>query len=403
MPNRDYRDVTAASDEELVSCARTGDRSAFAELVERHQRMLLRLCERSLGDRDLAEDVVQEAVLQALLGLDALKRPAQFGPWLAGIGLNLSRRWLRARPGDSLSLEGLLGGQQLDLPADALGTPDPAWVAEERELASRVRKAVDILPPGQRKAVVLFHLLGMTHVEVAAALGIQVGAVKTRLHKGREHLRRDLWTLWGEMQPMTTSATTPGYVDMQVFDIRRIVPKEQVSVARNVVLLQETGDQPRILGIWMGQFEAEMILILLSDVQIPRPLTFTFAISLLEAAGGQLCEVRVNKLVEKTFFAETVITGPDGRERIVDSRPRYAIALALTRGVPIRVAEEVMREAAHASSAAANTDMPVDGTHVLGKADISKEMEDRRIQRDAEMERAAAEFEKRRASGQTSG
>ena len=89
MPECDYGRMQAAgrvpSDEVLVARARSGDRQAFADLVVRHQRMLLMLCERSLGDTALADDAAQEAILQAMLGLDSLRRPAQFAAWLAGV------------------------------------------------------------------------------------------------------------------------------------------------------------------------------------------------------------------------------------------------------------------------------------------------------------------------------
>jgi RNA polymerase sigma factor (sigma-70 family) len=389
------------SDEALVASARSGDKQAFADLIVRHQRLLLILCERTLGDAALADDAAQEAILQAMLGLDSLKQPIRFGAWLAGIGLNVCRRWLRARTGASFSLDSLLGGQRVSQAIDLL-TPDPAWLAEEHELATRVRRVVQSLPTGQRKAVVLFYLRGLSHMETAAALGIPVGAVKTRLHKARSNLRRQLWNLWEEMQPMATSEmpqeTTSDYVDVRVVDVRRIVPNEQDTLPRGVVLLQETGAQQRILGIWIGPIEGEAILVLLADIEVPRPLTFTFAINLLEAIGGRLREVRINRLVDKTFFAEAIVQAPDGQERVVDARPSDAIPLALTRNAPIRVAEAVMREASWPASKF-ETDLRVDGTHVLGKADILAEMERRRVQLAAEIERMSAE---RRASGQTS-
>jgi len=388
------------SDEALVASARSGDKQAFAELIVRHQRMLLVLCERSLGDTGLAGDAAQEAILQALLGLDSLKRPTQFGAWLAGIGLNVCRRWLRARAGAILSLDSLLGAQRVSEAVDILA-PDPAWLAEEHELATRVRRVVQTLPTGQRKAVALFYLMGLTHVETAAALGIPVGAVKTRLHKAKGNLRRQLQNLWEEMQPMATSEipqeTTSDYVDVRVIDVRRIVANEQDMLLRGVVLLQETGAQQRMLGIWIGPIEGEAILVLLAGVEVPRPLTFTFAINLLEAIGGRLREVRINRLVDKTFFAEAIVQAPDGQERVVDARPSDAIPLALTRNVPIRVAEAVMREASWSSEFQAG--MRADGQRILGKADILAEMERRRIQLAAEMERTSTE---RRASRQSS-
>jgi RNA polymerase sigma factor (sigma-70 family) len=390
----------AATDEALVASARAGDRAAFAELVTRHHRLLVGLCERGLGDAGLAEDAAQEAILQALLGLDGLRRPARFGPWLAGIGLNVCRRWLRARAGEGLSLDSVLGGRRVHEAVEGL-VPDPAWAAEEHELAARVRQAVRALPPGQREAVVVFYLLGSTHAATAAALGIPVGAVKTRLHKARANLRRELWTLWEEMQPMSSATTTRDtsteYVEVHVLDVRRVLPNERFTIARHVVLLQETGESRRVLGVWVGAFESEAILILLSGVEVQRPLTFTFASRLVEATGARLREVRIQRLVDETFFAETVIQAPDGQERLVDARPSDAIALALASGAPIRVAEAVMSEEGQVPSDVEAV-LPVDGTRVLGKGEIAQEMERMRVQRDTERQEFVAAHRQRRAS-----
>jgi RNA polymerase sigma-70 factor (ECF subfamily) len=164
-------------DTHLVAQARAGDKAAFVELVARHQPLLSGLCRRMVGNPQ-AEDAVQEAILQALLALDTLKRPEQFGPWLAGIGLNICRRWL-ARRGQMGSLDAFLGGEQIHQPLDTLVT-DPAWAAEESELTALVRDAVRALPRGQRSAVALFTWPDSANAETAAALGI----TSTRSRRG---------------------------------------------------------------------------------------------------------------------------------------------------------------------------------------------------------------------------
>src|SRR5687768_15682299 len=81
----------------LVRRARAGDREAFASLVRQHYPLVLGLCRRAVGPTGLAEDAAQEAVITAMLPLDRLRRTDRFGPWLAGIGLNICRLWLRER------------------------------------------------------------------------------------------------------------------------------------------------------------------------------------------------------------------------------------------------------------------------------------------------------------------
>jgi RNA polymerase sigma factor (sigma-70 family) len=323
-------------DAELVGRARAGDKAAFAALLAEHRATLLALCRRALGDPALAEDAAQEAALQAMLGLDRLERPERFGAWLCGIGLNVCRRWQRERARASWSLEAVLGGRAVGGPLPP--EDDPEALAETAEQAAQVRRAVAGLPAGQRAAVVLFHLAGCTHREVAALLGIGVGAVKTRLHKGRAALRALLQD--GREDGMAQAAT--GLVEMRVAEVRRARAEgDRWDVF--VVVLEEVGGTRR-LPIWVGPFEGTALALAIEGVEPPRPGSFRFASALLGAAGGRLEEVRVTRLAEGVFYAEAVVEGPGGPV-VVDARPSDALNLAVVAGVPIRADAAVVDQA----------------------------------------------------------
>jgi RNA polymerase sigma factor (sigma-70 family) len=309
--------VAPPTDAALAAAARAGDRAAFGTLVERHQPALLRTCRRVLGDRVAAAEVAQEAVLQALTGLPALRDDGAFGPWLCGIGHNLARRSRRT---------------PAPLPLEAVPEPTAPGLPD-REDGARVLAAIAALPPGQRDAVALFYLADLSHVQIAARLGISVGAVKTRLHKARGSLQTRLADLRKDLPPMPTS------VPMHVADVRDTGGDDPR--ASHLLLLEEEGGARR-LPIWIGPAEATTLAARLHDVERPRPDTYRFTADLLGAAGARLREVRVVRLAEMIFYAQAVLD--DGSQ--VDARPSDAINLALVTGAPVLVEEAVLAQAA---------------------------------------------------------
>ncbi len=353
-------------DAELVALALSGERTAFAALFERHQALLRALCRRALGDPLLVEDAVQEAALQALLGLAALRQPEHFGSWLAGIGLNICRRMLRRRGQADWSWDAIAGGRYLAEPIDP--GPQPSSMVEVQELRAVVRRAVAGLPRGQRAAVLLFYLRGLTYAETAATLGIEIGAVRTRLHKARRALRTSLQQLWQE--EAMTAEVEEQFVAVRVKDVRSKAAEAGWQSPHIVVLEDAAGG--RLIPIWVGPQEGTAIALLLEQVQPPRPLTYRFMADVLAACGGRVREVRITRLTGDTFFAATLIEAATGRAE-VDARPSDALALALSVGAPIAVQSQIFAQIAQTNERWQTAEGAASGEWPRGAAVIAED------------------------------
>jgi RNA polymerase sigma-70 factor (ECF subfamily) len=172
-------------DAELVRRAAQGDASAFAILVDRHERRVYNLGLRMLGDPDDASDVVQDTFLAAFRRLSTFRGEAAFTTWLHRIAVNACYDALRARG------RGPLLGSDHDAGEDASERTAPlADHADDAAGALDVRRALLAVQPEYRAALVLHDVLDMAVDEVARVLGVPVGTVKSRLHRGRVSLGR---------------------------------------------------------------------------------------------------------------------------------------------------------------------------------------------------------------------
>lgn len=192
--------MSEPSDLELVFLSQQGNKAAFGQLMLRYQPMAQRLAKRVIGNEDLAQELVQDAMLQAYLSLEKLHEPTRFKSWLYGIILNICRNDLRRRQVICFSLEAMVGNL-VDEPLLIAGnSPDPQLVAEQEELYTALLEAVDTLSPKNRSAILLFYHEQFSLQEVANHLNISVSAVKGRLHKSRHQLRQ-LSLLQDHVQP----------------------------------------------------------------------------------------------------------------------------------------------------------------------------------------------------------
>ncbi|MBB5014878.1 sigma-70 family RNA polymerase sigma factor [Rehaibacterium terrae] len=178
------RDSGRIYDEYLAAAARAGDRAAWERLVARWHPRLLRHAWRLTGDGEQARDRVQEAWMEILRGLRRLDDVAAFPAWAFRI---VTRRCQRAYRHAEREREGI----------DALAVATPSSTPEHAsgEFAAelgQVLAAMQSLPASQRAALALFHLDNLSVAEIAIALDVPPGTVKTRLMHARRKIRAQL-------------------------------------------------------------------------------------------------------------------------------------------------------------------------------------------------------------------
>ncbi|MEO6808313.1 MAG: sigma-70 family RNA polymerase sigma factor [Isosphaeraceae bacterium] len=182
--NRDNR-LEDVGDARLVEQARAGEDDAFAALVLRYERKLIRVLVRLVHDEELARDLAQETFWKVYNRLDRFDTSRRFGPWLFRVGVNLSLDQLRRREGPTAtSIDRTQTESQRAIdPAD----PDPRL---REELAQEVRFILDRLPLPYRTILVLRDLEGFSSAEVAAIVGRREATVRWRLAKARDLFRQ---------------------------------------------------------------------------------------------------------------------------------------------------------------------------------------------------------------------
>jgi len=164
-------------DAELVERARLGDREAMADLYRAHSSRVYTVVRRLAGDDALAEDLAQDAWIRAFRKLDLFRGEASFGTWMYRLATNMALNRLRRRGRrDEVEREA-----EILRPAASL---DDA-VINQRLLA----EALDRLPPGYRRVLVLHDVEGRTHEEIAELLDVAPGTSKSQLHKARARMR----------------------------------------------------------------------------------------------------------------------------------------------------------------------------------------------------------------------
>jgi RNA polymerase sigma-70 factor (ECF subfamily) len=175
--------VVPASDDdrELIAAARAGDRVAIDELLARYEQPIYRFGLRMCGDEESAREVLQETMLAAFRHLPGFRGDAALSTWLYQIARSFCIKERRGeRPRAELD-------EQLADPA-----PPPDRQAHARQIGAALAEAIRSLPADQREVLVLRDVEGLSAEEAASVVGVEVGALKSRLHRARLAMREHL-------------------------------------------------------------------------------------------------------------------------------------------------------------------------------------------------------------------
>lgn len=179
------------SDEELVRRIREGDTALFEVVMRRYNQRLYRAARAIVKDDAEAEDVIQQAYVNAYLHLDQFEHRAKLSTWLTRIAVHEALARVRKAARTS-TLDDPDRPGEMTMAALTSQGQDPERTAYSRELASVLESAIAALPEDFRTVFVLRDVEGLSTLETAESLGVREDTVKTRLHRARAALRRHL-------------------------------------------------------------------------------------------------------------------------------------------------------------------------------------------------------------------
>ena len=181
------------TEKELIAKAKKGDQDAFGQLVLAHQNKVFSLCVHMMGNREEAEDMAQEAFLKAWRSLDSFHGESSFATWMHRLTTNLCLDYLRKQTRrQNISVAVSLDDEEAAFTEPADPGSDPQQELEKRERQRAVEKALRELPEHQRRALVMREVSGLSYQEIADALELDLGTVKSRIARAREALRKRL-------------------------------------------------------------------------------------------------------------------------------------------------------------------------------------------------------------------
>ena len=196
--------ITEDDDVVFVMRCRQGDTEAFADLVRRHQKKMLNVAYRMIGNYDEACDIVQEAFLSAYRAIGKFRGDARFSTWLCGIVMNHARTHLQQRAVQSrrttISLDDIATKSNGSLQSEPCSQEESVVERiEKREMAAKVQECIGNLDYDHREVLVLRDIQGFSYEEIGVSLKLAQGTVRSRLFRARNELRERLIQVLGDL------------------------------------------------------------------------------------------------------------------------------------------------------------------------------------------------------------
>ena len=179
----------SADDHHLIAACLAGDAAAFGGLVRRYQERLFNTVIRLVDNPEDANDVVQEAFLNAYQSLDGFKGDSLFFTWLYRIAVNTAIS-LRRKQRAAISIDANRNGSQVIDPHDPSEQNRPGYAIEQAEQRRRVQHALNRLSPEHRMVLVMKDMEGQKYETMAEILQVPIGTIRSRLHRARLELRQ---------------------------------------------------------------------------------------------------------------------------------------------------------------------------------------------------------------------
>ena len=207
-------------DAELIQRVLDGDETAFSALVKKHQKPVHALAWRKTGDFHVAEEITQDTFLKAYQNLSTLKEPQKFAGWLYVIAANYCKMWLRKK---RLSTQSLEATSSVELEKTAYSG---YVIAENEQVAMEtqrevVKKLLAKLQESDRTVITLYYLGEMSYEEISEFLGVSVAAIKNRLYRARNRLKKEESMI---REALENFQITPNLTETIMQEISRLKP-----------------------------------------------------------------------------------------------------------------------------------------------------------------------------------